>query len=141
MSCLIPCAIDQDPYFRMTRDVAPKLKEKKPSLIHSKFFSSLSGPGSKMSASSENSSIYVTDTAGQIKKKINKYAFSGGGATMEEHRKNGANLEVDVPYQYLRVFLDDDEKLEEIGNEYKSGKMTTGEIKAILIALLQVNIK
>ena len=23
--CLIPCAIDQDPYFRMTRDVAPRL--------------------------------------------------------------------------------------------------------------------
>lgn len=23
--CLIPCAIDQDPYFRLTRDVAPKL--------------------------------------------------------------------------------------------------------------------
>ena len=22
---LIPCAIDQDPYFRMTRDVAPRL--------------------------------------------------------------------------------------------------------------------
>ena len=23
--CLIPCAIDQDPYFRMMRDVAPRL--------------------------------------------------------------------------------------------------------------------
>lgn len=36
--CLIPCAIDQDPYFRLTRDVAPRLKYKKPALIHSKFF-------------------------------------------------------------------------------------------------------
>merc|ERR1712157_66023 len=25
MCCLIPCAIDQDPYFRLTRDVAHKL--------------------------------------------------------------------------------------------------------------------
>lgn len=70
IGCLIPCAIDQDPYFRMTRDVAPKLKEYKPALIHSKFFPSLKGPQSKMSASDENSSIFVTDTDNQIKKKV-----------------------------------------------------------------------
>lgn len=38
--CLIPCAIDQDPYFRMTRDVAPRLGYLKPALIHSKVFMS-----------------------------------------------------------------------------------------------------
>merc|ERR1712129_243270 len=37
VTCLIPCAIDQDPYFRMTRDVAPVLKFKKPALLHSTF--------------------------------------------------------------------------------------------------------
>lgn len=31
----------KDPYFRMTRDVAPRLKFRKPALIHSKFFPSL----------------------------------------------------------------------------------------------------
>jgi len=36
--CLIPCGVDQDPYFRVTRDVAPKLGFLKPALIHSKFF-------------------------------------------------------------------------------------------------------
>ncbi|CAG2175573.1 unnamed protein product, partial [Oppiella nova] len=34
---LIPCAIDQDPYFRMTRDVAPRLSLPKPALLHSSF--------------------------------------------------------------------------------------------------------
>jgi tryptophanyl-tRNA synthetase len=34
--CLIPQAIDQDPYFRMARDVAPRLGYLKPALIHSK---------------------------------------------------------------------------------------------------------
>lgn len=43
--CLIPCAIDQDPYFRLTRDVAAKLKYPKPALIHSVFFPALQGPG------------------------------------------------------------------------------------------------
>lgn len=45
MPCLIPCAIDQDAYFRMTRDVAPRLGCKKPSLIHSKFFPGLEVSG------------------------------------------------------------------------------------------------
>ena len=39
--CLIPCAIDQDPYFRMTRDVAPRLGHHKPALIESRFFPAL----------------------------------------------------------------------------------------------------
>ena len=41
LRCLIPCAIDQDPYFRMTRDVAPKLGHHKPALLMSKFFPAL----------------------------------------------------------------------------------------------------
>ena len=54
-----------------------------------------------MSSSDPNSSILVTDKAADIKKKINKYALSGGGQTIEEHRAKGADLEVDVPFQYL----------------------------------------
>jgi len=68
--CLIPCAIDQDPYFRMTRDVAPRLGFQKPALIHSIFFPALQGAKSKMSASDSNSSIFLTDTAKQIKDKV-----------------------------------------------------------------------
>merc|ERR1719412_1474435 len=89
MTCLIPCAIDQDPYFRMTRDVAPVLKYKKPALILSKFVPALQGAQTKMSASDPNSSIFLTDTPKQIKNKINKHAFSGGRDTVEEHRAMG----------------------------------------------------
>ena len=60
--CLIPQAIDQDPYFRMTRDVAEKLGFRKPSCFHSKFFPALQGPKSKMNASVKDSAIFVTDT-------------------------------------------------------------------------------
>lgn len=45
---------------------------------------------------------------------INKYAFSGGRDTKEEHEKFGGNTEVDVSYQYLTFFLEDDEKLAHI---------------------------
>ncbi|RHZ49032.1 hypothetical protein Glove_535g53 [Diversispora epigaea] len=135
--CLIPCAIDQDPYFRLTRDVAHKLKYPKPSLIHAKFFPALQGPQTKMSASEENSAIFMSDTKNQIKNKINKYAFSGGGDTKELHELHGGNPDVDVAYQYLSFFLDDDDELESIYKSYKSGKLMTGALKAHCIQVLQ----
>lgn len=113
--CLIPCAIDQDPYFRLTRDIALKLKYPKPSLLHSKFFPALQGPQTKMSASDPNSSIYMTDKPNQIKNKINKHGFSGGKETEDEHRRLGGDTEVDVSYQYLTFFLEEDEELEQLG--------------------------
>lgn len=62
LPCLIPCGIDQDPYFRMTRDVCNKLKAPKPAGFYSKFFPSLQGFGTKMSASIPSSGIFMTDT-------------------------------------------------------------------------------
>jgi tryptophanyl-tRNA synthetase len=45
---------------------------------------------------------------------VNKYAFSGGQASVELHRKLGANLDVDVPIKYLNFFLEDDDELDHI---------------------------
>ncbi|PLW16270.1 hypothetical protein PCANC_16842 [Puccinia coronata f. sp. avenae] len=135
--CLVPCAIDQDPYFRLTRDVASRIKTAKPCLLLSKFFPALQGPTSKMSSSVDSSAIFMSDTPKQVKTKINKYAFSGGKATIEEHRREGGRTDVDVPYQYLSFFEDSDEKLETIKNQYESGELLTGEMKAICIETLQ----
>eukprot|EP00795_Rhopilema_esculentum_P002898 gene2898-1136_t len=136
LPCLIPCAIDQDPYFRMTRDVAPRLGYHKPALIHSTFFPALQGAKTKMSASDPNSSIFLTDTPKQIKNKVNKHAFSGGKDTIEEHRSLGGDVTVDIAYQYLTFFLEDDDRLQQIKEDYSSGKMLTGELKKELISVL-----
>jgi len=131
---LIPLGVDQDPHFRITRDIAPKIGKPKPALIHNVMIPGLSGPGGKMSASSENETIYTTDSPEVVKKKINKYAFSGGQPDIEEHRKKGGNPDIDVSYQYLRIFFEqDDNKLKKIYDDYKSGNMLTGELKSILI--------
>ncbi len=131
---LIPLGVDQDPHFRITRDVAPRIGKPKPALIHNIMIPSLTGPGGKMSASEESGTIYTTDSPETVKKKINKYAFSGGQPTVEEHRKLGGNPDIDVSYQYLRIFFEpDDKKLKQIHDDYKSGKLLTGELKAILI--------
>lgn len=136
LRCLIPCAIDQDPYFRMTRDVAPRLGYHKPALIESSFFPALQGDTGKMSASDPNSAIYVTDSAKDIKDKINRYAFTGGQDTKEKQRLYGANLEVDIPVKYLSFFLEDDDELEHIKTEYGSGRMLTFDVKKRLTEIL-----
>lgn len=138
---LVPCAIDQDPYFRMTRDVAARLHYAKPALIHSRFLDALQGPGSKMSASIDASAIFMHDEPNKIKNKINKYAFSGGQITVEEQREKGGDTEKDVAYQYLTFFLEDDEELERIKRAYESGEMLSGELKAICIEQLQIYVK
>jgi tryptophanyl-tRNA synthetase len=144
--CLIPCAIDQDPYFRMTRDVAHKLVSKKhvlsgkPALIHSKFFPPLQGATGKMSSSDQNSAIFLTDSAADIARKIKGHAFSGGQDTMEKQKELGADLEVDVSYQWLRFFLEDDDELEAIGKDYSTGQgeyWSTGKVKEKLISICQ----
>ncbi len=139
--CLIPLGVDQDPHFRLSRDVIKKLGHQKPSIIHSKMMMPLTGIDGKIDSSSSDKTILLTDDPKTIKKKINKYAFSGGQDTIEEHRKKGGNTDIDVSYQWLRYFEYDDDKLEQIKKDYESGKLLSGELKKILIDKLNTFLK
>jgi len=140
--CLIPLGVDQDAHFRVTRDVMPKLGFYKPAIIHGSFLPPLQGVKGKMSTTEENSAILTTDSPEEVEKKIKRYAFSGGGHTLEEHKKKGGNPDRDVSFQYLRMMFEpDDEKLEKIYNDYKSGKLSTGKLKEILIKKINVFLK
>ncbi|MBA7656311.1 hypothetical protein ES703_64235 [subsurface metagenome] len=87
-----------------------------------------------MSSSETSTAILTTDNAKTVKRKIHKYAFSGGQPTTKEHRKKGGNPDIDVSFQYLRfLFEPNDKKLQKIYEDYKSGKMLTSELKEILI--------
>jgi len=142
MPVLIPLGVDQDPHFRITRDVAPKIGKPKPALLHNIMIPPLQGTGGKMSASDENTTIFTIDSPETVKKKINKYAFSGGQPDIDEHRKKGGDPDIDVSYQYLRIFFEpDDNKLKKIYDDYKSGKMLTGELKGILIEKINAFLK
>jgi tryptophanyl-tRNA synthetase len=134
--CLVPCAVDQTPYFRHIHHMAVQLGCNKPAIIASKFLVSLAGVSEKMSATGIVPSILMNDTPKIIANKINKHAFSGGQATIEEQRTLGADLMKDVSYQYLNCFLDDYDRLNKIGHDYANGEMLTGEVKKILIDVL-----
>ena len=89
--------------------------------------------GGKMSSSQPETTIFLNDSMKSIEKKI-KASFSGGQSTIEEHRSKGGNPEIDVAYQYLRYFFEeDDNELNKIREEYISGELLTGEIKAICV--------
>lgn len=139
--CLVPAAIDQDPFFRLARDKAHIISAHKPCTLYSSFLPDINGLDGKMSASEQNSSIFLTDTPDEVKTKITKYAFSGGRDTLKEHREKGANIDIDVAYHYLTFFLEDDKKLENIKNSYKNGSMTTSEVKKECIDVINTFLK
>jgi len=139
---VVPVAIDQDPFIRLTRDIAEHkdFDFEKPTALHAKFIPSLYGEA-KMSSSGEGV-INLTDTPQEVERKIRKYAFSGGRDTIEEHRKKGGNPDIDVSFQYLNMFFEpDDAKLKKIHDDYKSGKMLTSELKQILIDKINAFLK
>ena len=132
---LIPAAIDQDPYWRVTRDIAQKLGYYKPAQIHCRFLPGL-GPGGKMSASEPETSIFTMDQPELVKRKIWN-AFTGGKPTAAEQRKTGADPTICSVFQYyVYLFEEEDKKLVERERKCKTGEMLCGECKNDLVARL-----
>jgi len=140
---VIPVGIDQDPHIRLTRDISKRIKDFKFIPISSTYNLFMPGlGGGKMSSSDPSSFIALTDSPKEVETKIKRYAFSGGQATIEEHRKKGGNPDVDISFQYLKFFFEpDDKKLQKIYEDYKSGKMLTSELKQILIDKINAFLK
>ncbi len=139
---IVPVGSDQDPHLRLARDISQRIKAYKFQQLCSTYHVFVPGlNGGKMSASDPTSYIALTDTPEEVEKKVKKYAFSGGRDTLEKHRKLGGQPEIDVSYQWLTFFEEDDKKLEDIYNKYKSGEMLTSELKQILINKLNAFLK
>jgi tryptophanyl-tRNA synthetase len=128
---LIPAAIDQDPYWRITRDVAPKLGYYKPAQIHCRLLPGL-GVGGKMSASEPETCIFTVDPSDVVKRKVWN-AFTGGKPTVAEQRKMGGDPSICTVFQYfLFMFEEDDRKLAERERRCKAGEILCGECKTEL---------
>jgi tryptophanyl-tRNA synthetase len=126
--CLIPHAIDQDPYFRVARDVLPRLGYFKPASIQGRFLPGLS-EGGKMSASIPESAIFTTDTLKAANKKVMN-AFTGGQATVAEQKKLGGNPDICPVYHYMTfLFEKDDKLLKEQYDLCRKGELLCGEHK------------
>src|SRR2546427_777080 len=127
---LIPAAIDQDPYWRITRDVADRMGYYKPAQIHSKFLPGLGMLG-KMSSSKPETAIFTTDDPEVVEKKVST-AFTGGQPTIALQRQLGANAPGCPVFLYLRYFFDTEGQSDERMLKCKSGNLLCGECKADL---------
>jgi tryptophanyl-tRNA synthetase len=127
---LIPAAIDQDPYWRMTRDIAEKMNYYKPAQIHSKFVPGLGMLG-KMSSSKPETAIFTTDDPEVVDKKVSA-AYTGGQATVALQRQFGANALGCPVFWYLRYFFDTEKQSDERMLRCRSGNLLCGECKSDL---------
>ncbi len=127
---LIPAAIDQDPYWRITRDIAERMHFYKPAQIHSKFLPGLGMLG-KMSSSRPETAIFTTDDPEVIDRKV-ATAFTGGQATIALQRQLGANAFGCPVFWYLRYFFDTEKQSDERMLRCKSGDLLCGECKSDL---------
>jgi len=85
----------------------------------------------KMSKSKPLYSISLPEDIKEVKKKIMR-ALTGGRDTLEEQRRLGAIVEKDMVFELLKQHLvEDDAELQSIYEEYKSGKMLSGELKEL----------
>lgn len=127
---VVPIGMDQDPYMRLSRDIAGKLKIFKPASIYLKFIRGLTGE--PMSASKPETSIFITDTPEIIKKKVWN-AFTGGRTTIREQRMLGGETEKCVVYEWLSIFhFSNLKEIEEHYNKCKQGEILCGECKDML---------
>lgn len=89
--------------------------------------------GNKMSSSMPKTTLFLGDDLSTVEKKIKK-SFSGGQSTVEEHRRIGGNPDIDVAYQYMMYFFEEDDAfLSELNQGYRSGKILAGEMKQLCI--------
>ena len=121
---VIPVGIDQHPYILLARDVAEKKGFIPPAELITKFLLGLDGKG-KMSASREESAIFLTDNTEIVKKKL-KSSYTGGSPLATFQKEYGGIPEI-CPIWSLRTYhFESDNR---VGEECSSGKVLCRECK------------
>lgn len=119
-TCIVVAGVDQDPFFRLARDLAKRLGYPQPIVLYTKSVPGLDG-SEKMSTSVESSlPIFLGESKEEIAKKVSKIKKVGAGS-LEELFEKGANLEEDIPYQLLLLFDTNLENIALIKKAYTEG--------------------
>ncbi len=132
--CLIPCGIDQDPHFRLTRDIAEGMGYPKPALVHSRMVPGLLGEAAmSTTGSAADNALFLNDPPKEVDRKV-KNAFTGGRATLEEQRRLGATPEVCSVWALWRTrFAPSEEEFGKITADCRSGALLCGDCKSALL--------
>ena len=105
-----------------------------PSSTYHRFITGLTGD--KMSSSKPESSIFLTDTPQEAKKKLMN-AKTGGAATKEEQLRSGGKPDECIIYEmYLYHLLESDAELQQLHDACRKGTILCGACKKRAAELL-----
>lgn len=110
-----------------------------PASTYHRFMSGLTG--GKMSSSKPETHISLNEPVKEAMKKV-MGAVTGGGATVEEHRRLGGKPEVCPVYElYMYHLASDDADLQEVNRTCRSGERLCGNCKKEAAGLLESFLK
>jgi len=93
--------------------------------------------GGKMSSSTPESAIFLTDTPEEARKKIMS-AKTGGAVSLAEHKKHGGTPEQCVLYElFLYHLMDSDAELEQLYRDCRAGEQLCGACKQRAAELIE----
>ena len=104
--CIVVAGVDQDPFFRLARDLARRMGYLPPIVLYTQTVPGLDG-SEKMSTSQPLSNpIFLNDCPSTIFKKVRQIRKVGAGS-LDELFAYGANLAEDIPFAILSLFAED----------------------------------
>ncbi len=126
---LVPIGPDEDAHLRIGRKIAEDMGYAKPAIVHARFMPDMGM--NKMSKSRPDGVIFLDEEESSVRRKI-QVSYSGGGATLAEHRKNGGNPDIDIAVIYLTSYFLTYAEGQKLRESYSSGSITSGEVKGML---------
>ena len=133
-TCLIIDQTNKMYRYMLCFDASEKMKFKSPSVMLYKVIPQLTGTIGEDCFTDVEHSLVSSDEDKALRKKIMKHSLSGsrGNGSLEDHKKLGGDIDVDISCQYLR-FIDLDKKhLEENIEKFGKGELSCGEIKQVM---------
>lgn len=118
--CIVVCGVDQDPFFKLARNLAKRLGYKPPIVLFTRNVPGLDG-SEKMSTSNPSTNpIFLSDTNDIIKSKIFGIKKVRAG-TLDELFEKGADLNADTLIELARLFEPNKQLLNLIEHGYSIG--------------------
>ena len=118
--CIVVCGIDQDPFFRLARNLAKRLGYKPPIVLFTRNVPGLDGSEKMSTSNSSSNPIFLSDTNDIIKTKIFGIKKVGAG-TLDELFEKGADLNADTLIELARLFEPNKQLLNLIEQGYSIG--------------------
>ena len=138
--CIVIAGVDQDPFFRLARDVARRLGYNPPVIIYTHSVPGLDGSDKMSTSVPESLPIFLGEKVEDVALKVSKIRKVGAGS-LDELFEKGANLKEDIPYRLLEIFDTNKINIMLIAKAYTIGLYDASEISSLKAIVPEKGIK